>query len=764
MERLAEILLRYRWPLLLLLIALSCFFATQFRFLSVRSSFDETLPKDHPRVRYFEQFLQEFENPDLVLVGLKEEDVFRKETLEQIDQLTREIEKVPHLLRVTSITNVPHIRGTEEGIEVRPFLEEIPSSPERLAHYRSLALSNPRYVRNLLSPDGTFASINAQLEWHPREDNFRFGVARTIRGILERAGCAECTLTGLSVIAEEGLQSILKDLKTYLWVTPVLISLLLVILFRGVRGFLIPQTAVFLSVLWTLGLFFAFRRSFAITTTMLPVLVSVICLSDVIHIMTRYYEESRRSRDKGAVVKRTVAHMIPPCFLTSTTTAVGFGSLATNNVQQVREFGVFAFAGILFVYLLAITLTPILLSFLPLPGPTLRNRYTSGIVAGILNKAQHLVEHRKRETLVFLGLTSLLAVAGIFQIRVETQGSKFLDPEAPSIQGLHTFAKNMSGIISIEVLLEGTPGIFKEPRALAELDRLQQQVGGLEGVQKTHSMADLVKEINQVFHAGDAAFYRIPDRREQIAQYLLLLEVSGEQELVSRFVNDDFSSARLSARVASMTSADYRLLLDRVQACAASHISPDRTARLTGTVVLYATIVDTLTKGQIRSLGLAFLLITLMMSLYLRSIRIGLISMIPNLFPVLLVLGVMGWTGITLNIVTVMISSIALGIAVDDTIHYLARYRKELKGTGDRSQAMRSTMLHTGRAIFFTSIVMAGGFWVICMSDFRPNIYLGLLTGVSMVAALLGDLLLLPICVEIFGSRKQTSLISETRH
>jgi hydrophobe/amphiphile efflux-3 (HAE3) family protein len=754
MDRLAEILLRYRWPLLFLLIVLSCFFATQLRFWSVRSSIDETLPKDHPRARYFEQFLQEFENPDLVLVGLKEEDIFRRETLERIDHLTREIEKVPHLLRVTSITNVPHIRGTEEGIEVRPFLEEIPSSPERLAHARTLALSNPRYVRNLLSPDGTFASINAQLEWHPKNDTFRYGVARAVREVLERAGCVDCTLTGLSVIAEEALQSILKDLKTYLWIAPVLISLLLLILFRSIRGFFIPQAAVFVSVLWTLGLFFAFRRSFAMTTTILPVLVSVICLSDVIHIMTRYYEESRRSRDKGAVVKRTVAHMIPPCFLTSTTTAVGFGSLATNNIQQVREFGVFAFAGILFVYLLAITLTPILLSFLPLPGTTLRNRYTSGVVAGILNKAQDLVEHRKKETLAVLGLTSLLAVAGIFQIRVETQGSKFLDPEAPSIRGLNAFAENLSGIISIETLLEGAPGVFKEPRSLAELDRLQQQVGGLEGVQKTHSLADLVKEINQVLHAGDEAFYSVPGRREQIAQYLLLLEMSGEQDLVSRFVNDDFSKARLSARVASMTSADYRLLLDRIQACAASHISPDRTVQLTGTVVLYATIVDTLTKGQIRSLGLAFLLITLMMSLYLRSVRIGLISMIPNLFPVLLVLGVMGWTGITLNIVTVMISSIALGIAVDDTIHYLARYRIELRGTGDRLQAMRRTMLHTGRAIFFTSVVMAGGFWVICLSDFRPNIYLGLLTGVAMISALLANLLLLPICVQLFGSRK----------
>jgi predicted RND superfamily exporter protein len=204
-----------------------------------------------------------------------------------------------------------------------------------------------------------------------------------------------------------------------------------------------------------------------------------------------------------------------------------------------------------------------------------------------------------------------------------------------------------------------------------------------------------------------------------------------------------------------MTSGEYRLLLAEIQAAAASQVSPDRTVRLTGTVVLYATIVDTLTKGQIRSLGLAFLVITLMMTLYLRSVRIGLISMIPNLFPVLVVLGVMGWSGIPLNIVTVMISSIALGIAVDDTIHYLARYRAESAASGDRQEAMRRTMLHTGRAILFTSVVMAGGFWVICLSDFRPNIYLGLLTGVAMVAALLGDLLLLPVCMQLFGPRKK---------
>ncbi len=761
MERLAEILLRYRRPLLLLLIALSCFFAAQLRFWSVRSSIDETLPGSHPRVRHFEQFLQEFENPDLILVGLEAEDIFQQETLERIERMTRAIQEVPHVQRVVSITNVPHIRGTEEGIEVRPFLEEIPSSPEELARHRRVALRNPRYVGNLLSPDGNFTAINAQLEWNPEDDTFRFGVARDIRDILERSGCAECYLTGLSAIAEDGLRSILKDLKTYLWITPVLVSLLLLILFRSLRGFFVPQAAVFLSVLWTLGLFFAFRRSFAMTTTMLPVLVSVICLSDVIHILTRYYEEARRSRDRAAVLKRTMARMIPPCFLTSTTTAVGFGSLAINDIQQVREFGVFAFAGILFVYLVAVTLTPILLCRLPLPGPSVRSRYASGLAARLLRRAQHLVEHRRKETLVALGLASLLAAAGVFQIRIETQGSRFLDPEAPSVRGLKAFAETLSGIITVEVLLRGGPESFKEPRALAELDRLQSEIEGIEGVQKAHSLAEVVKEINQVFHAGDDAFYRVPDRREQIAQYLLLLEVAGEQELVSRFVSDDFSSARLSARVASMTSADYRLLLDRIRNAAAAHTAPDRTVELTGTVVLYATIVDTLTKGQIRSLGLAFLVITLMMTLYLRSIRIGLISMIPNLFPVLFVLGVMGWTGIPLNVVTVMISSIALGIAVDDTVHYLARYRAESLETDDRLEAMRKTLFHTGRAILFTSVVMAGGFWVICLSDFRPNIYLGLLTGVAMIAALLGDLLLLPICVHLFGSENASSPVPD---
>ena len=273
-------------------------------------------------------------------------------------------------------------------------------------------------------------------------------------------------------------------------------------------------------------------------------------------------------------------------------------------------------------------------------------------------------------------------------------------------------------------------------------------------MQKTHSIVDIIKEINRTVHAGDEAFYRVPGRREEVAQFLFLLELAGEEELVCRFVSDDFSTARLSARVASMASTEYRTLIDKIQRSAHSNLSPALTVELTGPVVLYATIIDTLTEGQIRSLGLAFLIITLLMGLYMRSLRIGLISMIPNLFPVLFVLGVMGWAGISLNVVTVMIASIALGIAVDDTIHYLARYRIESNKTGDRVEAMRRTMLHTGKAIVFTSVVMAGGFWVICFSDFRPNIYLGLLTGVAMIAALLGDLLLLPICVQLFGPKE----------
>jgi hypothetical protein len=289
--------------------------------------------------------------------------------------------------------------------------------------------------------------------------------------------------------------------------------------------------------------------------------------------------------------------------------------------------------------------------------------------------------------------------------------------------------------------------VFKEPWALAQVGALQRYVESLPESNKAFSVVDFVRTFNKVLHDDDPAFDRIPETRQAVAQYLLLFEMTGEQEMLERFVNADYSYTRISARIRSLGSAGHTELIEHIEKYASTQIDPRLKFETTGMVVLYASYTTALVKGQINSLIIAFFIITLMMIVHLRSLKIGLLSMVPNLMPVVLTIGVMGMMDISLNVATVMIACIALGIAVDDTIHYLSRYGEELRAGKSIDAAMERTIFGAGRGMIFTSLVITGGFFVLCFSSFHTNRAFGILTGITMITAVFADLLVLPVLI-----------------
>jgi len=744
-------ILGHRYLVLFALAGLTVLFAAPLRHLQVAQSETQELSGDDPDVVYFNGFQERFDTAELMVVLVEADDLFSADALRTLRVVTEEIQSLSRVRNAFSLANAVRMAETDGEFEAELFLDTIPTSAQELQRKRAEALGNSGWVRNFVSADGSLASINVMLAALAEDSSDRITVVDNVQGILEqhqRPGI-RFSVTGISPLVRDMRTCVGRDVRNFLWLTPLLIVVLLFLTFRTLPGVAIPMIVIVTAVIWTLGLFAASGRALGMATAMVPTLIAVICLSDVIHILSHYYELVPRHRDYRDALVSAMEHMLGACFMTSITTAAGFASMVISPIRTIREFGLTAAAGILIAYLLAAALAPVLLSFLPRAGRRLREGRSPQGLARLLAWAGNTTRGRQRLLPVLILLLVVACAAGISRLRVETQLSGFLPDSAPSVRALARLQEKMAGFGSLEVGVDGAAGVFREPWALAELLKLQAFLESRAEIDKVFSFAEILGEMHKT-RAGGARLNYLPDDKGKIAEYILLLSISDQPELMRAFVSEDYASARVMARMRAVTTKQQMQLLADVEAFAAAQPDPRLQVHTTGVSKLYATQITALVRSQLLTLIVTSFVIALLLAVHLRSVRVALISMIPNLLPVLTTLGMMGLAGISLNLSTVMISCIALGIAVDDTIHFLVRYRRETRSGADIAEAMRRTVANTGRAMVFTSLVIAGGFALFILSGFGPNRHFGILMAFTMAAALVADLVLLPFLIRAF--------------
>ena len=683
------------------------------------------------------------------MVGIQAQDIFTYEVLTHIKKLTDLFQEVEYVQEVVSLSSVVQVTGQNQNLTVTPFLEEIPNTTLELADKKKHALANQQWIKNIISADGKAASINILIPALSRTED-RLKCVKAIRAILEshQLDGVNAYLAGMSPIICDTINYIRRDFKRFMWLTPVLMALLLGFAFRTFRGLAIPLTVMTTTVVWTLGLFFIAGKSINMATTLMPVLVSVICLSDVIHIINRYYEAASVCDDKREVLVTTMEHMINACFLTSITTAVGFASLGFAEIIPIRQFGIWSAYGIMISYVLGISMAPILLSFLDLPNKATKDRYARSLVYMALDGIERLAAKDKIwMPLITIGL-GIISIIGITKLSIESQISAELHKDAPSIKSMAFIEKNISGFRTLEIAIEGKPGTFKETWALKEIQKIQGYLETLPDVDKSISLADFIGTFHRAMNGEDTEIGEVPEDNSTIADYLLLISMSDRSEILDSFVTGDYASTRVSARIHDKSTRRHLQLLSALENFGRQQLDPRLKLRTTGALRLYATKTTALIKSQIQSLGLSFLVIALILVVYLRSIKTALVVMIPNMLPVIITLGVMGFTDITLNLSTVMIASIAIAIAVDDTIHFLTRYRSEILSGVHVLEAVKQTLRRSGQAMVFTTFVIAGGFIILVFSNITLNRNFGWLTAFTMITALTVDLFLLPYLIK----------------
>jgi predicted RND superfamily exporter protein len=719
--------------------------------------------KADPVYRDYERFRTEFGGTRSLIVALQAdspERIFSRDTLRFIDRISGDIERVETVQHVASLATAttvealttprpadPHAEPSDEGgLEVKPLLEGLERRDP--AEIQRRTLDDDLIRGDLISDDGTVTAIVVTFD-EDRIDEVRGGVIQRIHAIVDPQlpQGVKAFYNGSLEISETYNRITLASQRTF--TPPILFFTVLAIYltFRSVRKMVLSVIAITVSVLWTLGLYVLMGFTFNVLASMIVPLIVVLAIADDVHMM-QHWDEERRHHDTEEAFKRTVSHLAAPLLGASGTTALGMLSLATSDVVAVRSFGIGSAVGIMVDFAISLVLVPTLLSLVKAEtGEAPHERY---LIAPLQRVARFSCEHPRRVLAISLAVGTI-AAAGMLRLHVDTNHINFFSRSHPLSQSAAIIDQELSGIYSFQIMLEGPPESMKSPETLQRLDRLQDRLRQFPHVRKVTSVADYVKRINKVLNDGRPDAERIPPDGDTIAQELFVFALGGEgRHELERVVASDYSRAQVAIKLQSMSSDVVLEQVEQADALAKDAFAGTGiTVLTTGAGRLFSTLDHYLVTSQLSSFATAFVTVFGVIFIVFRSARFGVLTLAPNVLPVLAVLGVMGYLSISMNIATIMVASVALGVVDDDTIHFINRYRREIASGATTDEAIGIATAHEGRASLTTALINSCGYGVLMLSEYKPTAWFGGLLALTMAVAFLAEVFILPATIKL---------------
>ncbi len=761
---------------------LSGFLGSPFR---VDISFEAFFDRDDPTYGAYLKYRDDFGSDEVsYLVYRAPDDVHGPwdiEVMQKIAKLTEALEdEVPFVSEVTSLTNVEFMEGVPDGIDIYDLLDDFPETQEELLVIRNKVMRKPTYIGGLINQDADIGAVIIEMELSStdppealrvdpelgdRLDNVYPQVSYyAIEKILERpeyegieffhAGDVPLNSTYNIILLE-------RELPLIMSLSIIIIGLLLAIIFRRVVGVAGPLLVVMFAVAASVAVIGINGWSIDFMFGLLPTLIIAVGVADSVHILAEFDVAYAKLGDRREALKKTLYLVGPPCLLTSLTTAAGFLSLSISPVKTVAHLAVYSAVGVLAAFIGSVTILSACLSFGSRtpegssrelePGAAERKlakrKGSPRLRAMLLSVARFDIKYRN----AILVVSAVIFIAAGFGIGKLTVDSNFLtefSEKVPIRQVTAYVDEAMGGTTGVVYLFDtGEADGILDPAVLREIERVQDlAIAHGDVVKKTYSIVDILKDLNMSFHEGDPAYYVLPESRELIAQYMLIYESSGGEE-TEEYVSGDFSRASLEIRCKLAETSRYAALVEKIDAHLEANPLQGSTVSLTGVGALWIKFVEYITWSQIRGVLIAFSVICVMMCFIFRSFKIGLLSMVPNIAPVVLCIGGMGWLGIHLDYMRLLIAPIAIGIAVDDTIHLITRFHREFLRCGKYEEALYAAMEDVGRALFVTSAILIAGFLINCISTMDSQVSFGALLSMTIFVALIADFFLMPAMV-----------------
>jgi uncharacterized protein len=797
MQRLMKWSMSHPAIIIVLLIS-ACIFAFPYaKGLKLDASAESMMVPGNLEMEYYKDTLKKFGSDSIVIIFVQDKYLFSPAVLLKLRKLFLDLGKVDGVDRAESLFTVSNFRGSEGMLENNPLMDYVPETQDQADKVKANALNSPILKNNLISEDGTSTAINLYLECISDPDFFP-ELAVKIEAILEQyAGEFETLVQIGTPYTRKSLTDMLAtNQKTCIPLSFLTILIMLMLTTRSVSGAVLPILTSSSSVLLTLGFMGLVNIPINILTSIIPLLIIVIGSTEDVHLMSEYMEGLHQEKGiKEKAVHYMASKVGTAVLLTALTTCIGFISISINEITMLRQFGIAAGFGLFINPLVTATLAPVYLRFF---GPekskkiSARKSLFTKILDFFTDKIIYIVQYKKKITLILMSILVVVVGSFSFKIRVDNDTLAFFKEDSELVQRMKLLHNTLSGGQTFFLRVDSfIPGAFKTAQGIEQLDKIQAYFKKKGWFDKTISFADYIRLIHKEMNNGDAAFDAIPGYEKQeiqekmpgkkkkavaindltldeidfdimeieddssqnlaqktkantnalISQYLLFLH----REEIESYVTADYNHANILVRHNVSSTYELAKIIKEIQTDLPDIINVDMKIGITGEVVLVSEAADSISSSQIKGILLLLVVIFIIMSFLFVNIKAGFLSLIPNIFPIALIFGIMGLFNIPLDTGTCMVAVIAIGVAVDDTIHFMSRYNKEARESGDENIAIATCIRSELRPVLATSLSLSLGFAILMTSELIPIRNFGFLAALAMGFALLGDLLITPI-------------------
>ncbi len=769
--KLSNIILKNRVLFIVLFVAITLFMGWQAKNIKLSYAGSKILPLTDSVFVKYNAFKKQFgEDGNVVVIGIASDKIFQKETYNNWAKLSNDLQKLNGIKGVLSIGKFFELQ--KDTLNQKFTVKALPAgrinTDAEMDSLKSKLAQLPFYEGLLLNP-----STNATLMAVTFDQKILNSVERksVIKEIEEKAlafGKSEnidVHLSGLPYIRTATSKLVANEFVLFLGLSILVSALILVIFFRSFSAVFYPVLVVIMGVIWSVGTLVLFGYEITILTGLIPPLIVIIGIPNSILLLNKYHNELKKHGDKDKAWQITVERISVTTLIANVTAAIGFGVLYFTGSELLMQFGSVAALNVMFTWLMSLCLIPAIFSYLPAPKNKINAVHEPNLLDRLLVKTDKLVQHKSIAIYVATFIISIISLIGVYQINVNGYVVDDLPKSSKILTDLKFYEKNFEGILPLEISVDTKRknGVLKIA-TLNKIDELEQMIGAYPEFSRSISLNTGLKYATQVFYNSDTAFYRLPSEFDK--NFILMYAANagkGNGNMLTNFVDKDKQVARVSFQMADVGSKRLDILLDELKPKIDSILSPKRfNVTLTGSSIIFTKGTDYLLKHLFESIALAIVLISLLRLAQFKSLGIMFISLLPNIVPLIITAGLMGFFGIPLKPSTILIFTIAFGLASDQTIYFLTRYQQELNHTNYTvSKAITDTITETGVSMTHIALILFFGFGIFTASTFGGTVILGLLLSITLIVALVFNLTLLPALMLWLDKNKKRREVSK---
>ncbi len=719
--------------------------------------------EDDPDLKAFYEMQDMFGDSEYMAIGITarpgDKDIFEPETIRMISMISEMLEDHEIVTQVRSLSKYQYTHNDNDMLVTDDLFEEpknLDDDPETLLKARKTILGEPLAIDTLVSSDLQNTRIVARTEYRANDNDHKVKVVTDLMDFINENGFKDqgydLRLAGVQVFGER-FETLSK--RDQAWINPTMALIMIIILFltfRSVSGMLYPWVVIASCIAITTGIQAAFGFAFTPMTTALAPTLMIIGMGVSVHVMNEFFNLRSKELSGFDAATKTIENLLQPIFFTALTTSIGFGALAVTELVPVREYAALASSASLIIFIFSMTALPALLSFSKKISKRTERAYKSDWATKVTNGLPKFTYNNRK----LIGIVSLIifvfSLVTVANIRVDSNVVRYFKQNSWVAQDMKYFDETFKGIQNVEYILDsGSEQGAKEPAFLLKVEKFESYLEELKESEKTSTLLDFLKQIRKAFSGDNEEFYVLPDNPEMTAQLLFMYENSGPEEDLSDLKDFDNRYVRITLPIINMTSNEMLKFLDMTAKYAEQNFG-ELNAKLTGPSVMFAAQEKYVNEGLPRSFALALVLIGISFFVLFRSVKYGILALIPSVVPIIMAGGVATLIGIDLDLGTLIVGAMTMGIAVDDAIHVVARYVSGKKRGLSTDNAVKDAMNEAGRAVIFTSIILVLGFSTMLFGSLTPFVNIGIFTAVIMGLALIGDLIVLPALLYIFDN------------